>query len=250
MADYYYLDAGKNPVGPCPLERLKELHAAGTLNDSTHVAVAGGDSWIPYSQLMAGLANLPPTPQRSRLALASLICGCLSFLCGLLTGIPAVILGILCLVKKGPKHPQTQTFALTGLILGCCSLFFTAILAALAIPAVSAAQSKAVLLKEMNDARSLHVVLLTYANDHEGHYPQTLDELLAQDYLPDRKLLDLKDSPEPRWVYNPGLTTESPTEIILFKSSRELRSGSRRGMIFVSVGGRVDFSGNPDYKRY
>jgi hypothetical protein len=77
-----------------------------------------------------------PSPEQG-LAIASLVCGILSFLCcNILTGIPAIILGIMA-INKEKSDPQRYTgkgMAIGGLVLGGVSvlIFFVYILALLA----------------------------------------------------------------------------------------------------------------------
>lgn len=248
MAGYYYLDAENKPVGPHGLEQLQELRKSGAISGETLVAEAGAQTWIRFSEL--GSLPLVPSPKPGKLALASLICGVLSFCCGLLTGIPAVITGILSLSQKGPAAAQNRTFALVGIILGCCSLFFTAILASLAVPAFNQAAAKAKLMKEMNDAHQIHAVLVQYAAGHGGSFPARMEDAFAPGsaHAALAALLYKPGTQTPRWNYTAGLTTESPHPTVLFESAEEFKTGSRKGKILVSVNGQVDFSGNPDYK--
>jgi hypothetical protein len=253
MADYYYLNAENKPAGPHGLEQLQEFRKSGIISGETLVAEAGTQTWIRFSELDSPSSVPVPAAKSGKLALASLICGCLSFCCGLLTGIPAVITGIMALAQKGSSAAQNRTFAVAGIILGCCSLFFTAILAALALPAIGQAMAKAKLMKEMNDARQIHVALVRYADEHGGSFPERMEDAFIQDtaHAGTTAVLLYKPGTQiPRWNYTSGLTTASPHPTVLFESAEEFKTGSRKGKILVSVNGQVDFSGNPDYKHY
>lgn len=133
--------------------------------------------------------NLPPTlspaptPKTSGLAITSLVLGITSFFCfGFLTGIPAIILGIVAL-NKIPKSGGTQTgrgLAIAGLTTGCVGLIFgTALLAGMLLPALSAAREKARTAVCFTHVKTLGLAIALYANEHDGKIPQTFEDLAA-----------------------------------------------------------------------
>ena len=97
-------------------------------------------------------------------ATASLILGILSWLAfGILTAIPAVICGHIAKskIKKNPEQLQGDGFALAGLIMGYLmigiSLLIIPIVAAIAIPAFSAARSSAMEHSCINNMRIIEM---------------------------------------------------------------------------------------------
>src|SRR5438067_877160 len=79
--------------------------------------------------------------------------------------------------------------ALAGLIMGYLAALVApeAILAAIALPAITAAQDRSTVVRCMNNAKQIAIACRTYAADHDGKFPATLDELVP-DYVPDRSL--------------------------------------------------------------
>jgi hypothetical protein len=66
---YYFADGDKKPVGPLPVEALRNLQIAGIISDCTLVIPEGGSEWERYSGLFpkaipGGLADrIPPIPE-------------------------------------------------------------------------------------------------------------------------------------------------------------------------------------------
>jgi len=134
----YYITRNNQQLGPFTEAEVRAQLAAGTISPQDHVWWQGQQGWIPLAQsalaapATPGLA-VPPTPaipsaatfnptptgKTSGMAIASLVCGCLTLLCGLLAAIPAIILGHLALgeIKKNPGY-SGRGLALTGLIIG------------------------------------------------------------------------------------------------------------------------------------
>ncbi len=126
----------------------------------------------------------PPVPAAAKtsvLAIASLVLGILSVFCfGFLTAIPAIILGIVALVKinRAAGAKTGQGLAIAGLATGGVGLIFgTAILAALLLPAVANARERALRAACMSNERQIALVYLTYQQEHNGQAPQALDDL-------------------------------------------------------------------------
>jgi prepilin-type processing-associated H-X9-DG protein len=129
-----------------------------------------------------------PKKQTPGIAIASLICGILSWVCvGLLAAIPAVITGHLALgrIKRSAGALGGRGLAIAGLILGYTSivamiavivLFFT-----LVVPAIKEESSKTACLANL---KMIGMACQMYAAEHDGRYPERLSELYPH-YLPD-----------------------------------------------------------------
>jgi len=124
------------------------------------------------------------------LAIWSLVLGILSFCGGCITGVPAIILGILALTKinKPPAALKGQGLAIAGLVTGVVGAFFgTAILAALLLPAVVGARAAAHEAACVNNVRQIMLASHQYAADNNDTLPQSLDQLKS--YLGDKMLI-------------------------------------------------------------
>jgi hypothetical protein len=80
-------------------------------------------------------------------------------------------------------------------------------------------------IKTLNNAKQIGYACHLYAADHDGSYPESLNELFP-DYLPNRAILTSPlepGNPDP-YIYKPGLKESSPAGTILlqlkFKSDR------------------------------
>ena len=134
-----FVQHGGQQLGPFTEAELKAQLASGAISLDDHVWWQGQGNWIPLSQsqfapgatpAIPGTPVVPGTPlpvagPNSNLALAALICGCVSIICWLLASLPAIILGHMGLsqIKKNPGM-QGRGMALAGLILGYVTMGF------------------------------------------------------------------------------------------------------------------------------
>lgn len=115
------------------------------------------------------------------MAIASLVLGILSWvLClGVLTGIPAIILGAVGLKKIDAARGGLtgRGMAMAGLITGSLSFFLVFFQVALVLPAVSAARARAQEAACLNNVRVLCLACNAFADANEDRLPASLDEL-------------------------------------------------------------------------
>jgi hypothetical protein len=107
-------------------------------------------------------------------AIASLVLGLMSFVLGCLTGLPAVICGHIALSQANRSNGMVggKGMAIAGLVLGYVGILFgTAILAGLAMPAFTTVQEKARIMEASNNVRQIIISMKSYADDHDGKYP-------------------------------------------------------------------------------
>lgn len=123
-----------------------------------------------------------PAPQRKTagIAIASLVLGILSLFCGMcVTGIPAIILGIIALVRLN-KTPGLggQGLAIAGLVTGGVgTVLVTPILLAIMIPTFVGARDKATEAVCISKVKTLCVASIAFALEHNDTLPKTLDDL-------------------------------------------------------------------------
>ena len=106
-------------------------------------------------------------------ATASLVLGLLSLVCGLLAGIPAIILGHISLsnIKKSGGRLKGEGIALAGLIMGYISVVaipFILIIAAIAIPNLLRSRIAANEANTVGNIRTINTAAVVYATN----YPQ------------------------------------------------------------------------------
>jgi prepilin-type processing-associated H-X9-DG protein len=119
------------------------------------------------------------TPRNSTLAIVSFIMGllCMTCLFWPLLGLPAIICGIIALVKISGSNGalRGKGYAITGIIIPSIMTLLIpviGILLAILFPALSQARDAAVKLQCANNERQLAMAMMTYANDYSGKLPE------------------------------------------------------------------------------
>jgi len=136
-----------------------------------------------------GYESGTPMPKRKTpgIAIASLVCGILSWVClGLLAAIPAVITGHLALgkIKRSAGALAGRGLAIAGLLLGYTSIVAMIVLLvlffALMVPMIKEESST---IACSNNLRQIGMACTAYAAEHNGRYPERLSELYS-DFVP------------------------------------------------------------------
>jgi hypothetical protein len=110
----------------------------------------------------------------SGLAIAAFVLGILSLvLCGI-TGLPAVIVGIIALVaiSKSGGRLTGQAFAVLGIVLPVFSIFVIALLMGILMPALARTRQLAFRMTCGTNLSGLGKAMLIYANDYQDELPR------------------------------------------------------------------------------
>jgi hypothetical protein len=242
MPTYKILGADGQEYGPVNAEVLRQWIAQRRANATTSVRTEGGGDWKPLSSfpefaeaLAAGPpaspALPPPGPVRtSRLAIASLVCGILGFLC--LPALASVVLGIMALVRINKSQGQLrgQGLAIAGL---CVSgvMLVVMVPAAMLLPALSKAQGKAMRIRCVNNLKQIGLGARMYSNDNKEIFPP--DFLTMSNELNSPKILvcpaDSKHTAVSTWAefdprknltyeyLKPGITEKTAMSEVIFR---------------------------------
>ncbi len=252
--------------GPLDLELVRSRLADGSLLGSDLAWHEGMADWMPLSAVLAqagGAVPPPPMPggalpigqaavyagqrpQTSGLAIASMILGILSLVMGGLTSLPAVICGHLSLsrMKKSAGAITGQGVAITGLVTGYIglavfALFFLGLIAGIALPVFNQVQIKAQQVKALAEAKQVGLACKLYAGDHDGKYPESLDDLVPK-YFTDKRLLVChlaKDGPNEGYDYAGGKDTDPATDVLL--SSHATSRDHKKVVVYKDGSGAV-----------
>jgi prepilin-type processing-associated H-X9-DG protein len=196
---YRVLGADGKEYGPVTGDVLRQWISEGRANAQTQVKPEGGTQW----QTLASLPEFEPvfapgqgavlpqpltaaqTPAKtSGLAITSLVLGILG-LCGI-TALVGLILGIVALVKinRSGGRLSGQGLAIAGI---CVSAFMLLVsipmTAAMVLPALARAKSKAQTVNCVNNVKQLNLGVLMYASDNSDKYPsanQWCDAIVKQ----------------------------------------------------------------------
>jgi prepilin-type processing-associated H-X9-DG protein len=129
---------------------------------------------ISCNSLLPNLSAQPASPaQTSRLAITSLVLGIMAPFTCMLTLIPAVICGIIALVKINRSHGQLKGsgLAIAGIVVPVALLPIMAIMTAIMIPALSKAREQARVLICQANLKQLNSSVKMYAYDHHNAFP-------------------------------------------------------------------------------
>jgi hypothetical protein len=170
--------------GPVNEEQLRLWLAQGRLNAQSKVKFEGTQQWKNMGDLpqfrTAAAPPIPPlappsgsAPVISGLAIASLVLGVLGIVTLGLTGIPGLILGIIALrqINRSPGRLGGTGMAIAGMCVSGVMLLFLPIMAAMLLPALAKAKSKAQSVQCMNHVKQLNLALIMYADDNNGTLP-------------------------------------------------------------------------------
>ena len=186
------LGTDKKEYGPVSAEQIQAWIAQGRANARTQLQAVGSTEWKPLAEfpefatslqqfggaavLSAAATETQPAaapPKTSRLAVTSLVLGCLGLLtCGI-TSLVGLVLGIIALVRINQSKGQLggQGLALAGTIVSAVFLLLAPIPAAMLLPALAKAKQKATGIQCMNNVKQLNLGLMMYANDNKDVFP-------------------------------------------------------------------------------
>jgi len=174
---YKIIGADQKEYGPVTAEQIREWLASGRANANTQVQVEGSSDWVP----LGTIPELAPTPltspvpaaQTSGLAVTSLVLGILGLItCGV-SALVGLVLGIIALLKinKSQGTLKGSGLAIAGICVSGAFLLLIPIQAALLLPALSQAKTKAQSITCMSNERQLCLGLIMYASDNKEQFP-------------------------------------------------------------------------------
>lgn len=225
------VNRGGQQLGPFSLEELRTAIATGQVSQQDLAWWEGAPSWVNVSQVpglsSAGAGLSPGTPTLavsgndtgSGLAISSLVLGILSLL-GLscLSGIPAIICGHMAQSRRKEAGVGSSGIAVAGLVTGYAGTVLTVLvilLAAIAVPSFVRARQKAQLTQSMQKAKQIATACFLYQAEHNGEYPDSLDD------LPDPTIKFVTDPLSPGkygseafWYSKPSRTAPNSTVIV------------------------------------
>jgi hypothetical protein len=219
MEKYKILGADQKEYGPVTADVLRQWIAQGRAVSNTSVQVEGSTEWKPlssYPEFADAFAatQLPPLrldlpagpPKTSGLAIASLICGILGFLC--LPAIAGIILGIMALVKIGNSQGRLKGNALAIIGISLSVLMLLIVPAGLLLPALGKAHEKARRVQCVNNMKQIGLAVRLYSQDNKEIYPTNFQSMSMELGTP--RILwcpaDTKHTVAMDWPnFNPGM---------------------------------------------
>ena len=113
-------------------------------------------------------------PKTCGLAIAALVMGILTLFCSLFMAIPALICGIIALVKIGKSNGQLKGngFAIAGIVVpAVLSLVIVPMLLAILMPALNKTKHIAQRVVCGTNMKGLSTAMIVYMNDYDDKYP-------------------------------------------------------------------------------
>lgn len=192
---YKIIGSDQKEYGPVTADQIRQWITLGRVSTGTQVQAPGGTGWQAVEDLsefaallttrtsasLGASPSLPPqagvAPARtSRLAITSLALGILGFLTLGLTALVGRVLGIVAHMRiRSSQGRLTGAGAATaGIVVSAVALLLVpviAILAALVLPALAQAKSRAQTIVCVNNTKQLGLAVHPYATDHNDHFP-------------------------------------------------------------------------------
>jgi type II secretory pathway pseudopilin PulG len=181
---YKVIGTDAKEYGPVSEETLRAWLAQNRLNLDSRVQAEDTVEWkrlgdLPQFAGMPGAVNPPTIPPAvtpaplSRMAIASLILGLLGLLTAGLAAIPGLILGIIALVKISRSQGRLEgtAIAIAGIAVSAVFIVMMPIMAAMLLPALARAKSKAQSVQCLNNVKQLNLAIIMYADDYQGKLP-------------------------------------------------------------------------------
>jgi prepilin-type processing-associated H-X9-DG protein len=115
----------------------------------------------------------PITPKTSGLAIASLVCAILSVFTCMVSAIPAIILGIIGLVKIGNSKGRLKGtgMAIAGIVTPAVAIPIIALLMGILMPALARTRQLAFRMVCGTNMSGLSKAMMIYADDYDDKYP-------------------------------------------------------------------------------
>lgn len=188
---YKVLGGDGKEYGPVSAETLRQWVNEGRANSQTQVRPEDATQWQSLASLpeFAATFAAPPVGMASAvggrpagpaptsgMAVTSLVLGISGFFC-LVTAIPGLILGFLAMkkIKASEGRMGGHSMALAGTIVsGVAMLMSVAIIAlyaALLLPALAKAKSRAQTISCVNNLKQLSLAVRMYAGDNNDNFP-------------------------------------------------------------------------------
>ena len=222
-------------------------------------------SWVLTSRSTGPL----PDAKTSGLAITSLVLGILSIFCSIFTAIPAIIFGIVALVKIGKSSGRLKGsgLAIGGIATPVATLPIMAILLAILIPAMGQVREKAQQVVCISNMKGLAMATMIYANDYDDSFPtanQWCDLLISEADVSEKSFY-CKEQPDGSFSYGfnknlDGLKISDVGQntVMIFESDGdrnatggpEMLAAERhegRGCNIVFVDGHVEFVRTEDF---
>lgn len=225
--------------GPFSLEEVRQALADGRFQPADLAWHEGLTAWVPLSSIVepAPVASdaYPVATPTSGLALASLILGICSAVFCILTGIPAVVCGHLARteIRRAGGRLTGDGMAIAGLVLGYCSvgllvlgalvvLFFAGAVGLSVPDKLHVHHQGAVPQYIANATTQVFRACKSFAADHGGSFPETLEELVPF-YLADRQLLACPLSPQDEvgYFYFGGKESDNASDTLLMSKGTD-----------------------------
>ena len=192
MPMFKLLGADQKEYGPVSTDQIRTWIKQGRANARTKLQASGSRGWRPLAEFREfadalrgaeapaarrssarGPQPAAAAPKTSRLAIASLVLGCLGLLTVGVTSLVGLVLGIIALVRINKSGGQLggQGLAVAGTIVSGVVLVLTLIAAALLLPTLAKSEEKADRVRCVNSIRQLNLGLIMYATDNNEVLP-------------------------------------------------------------------------------
>ncbi len=216
--------------GPTTADEVRTWINQGRLGAQSKIKQEGSAEWKALCEMIefAGAVPAAPPPvglaeavaaKTSGLAIASLVLGALGIFTVGITAVVGLVLGIIALFKINKSQGQLRGLglAVAGIVLSGMVFMMIPVMAALLLPALARAKSKAQTVQCMNHVKQINLAVIMYANDHNNTLPsaESWCELIKPYVGPSTAVFECPSQPKGRCSYgfNVALSNKRISEV-------------------------------------
>ncbi len=197
----------------------------------------------------------PPEKPRSGMAITALVLGVLALFCpplALPLGVPAIVLGIIALVRVGrqPRRHGGKGLAIGGICTGGGAILLLPLMIAILLPSLARAREIAKRAVCSSHLRGIGQSVMVYAYDYNEYFPAGFQTLIREGMCTSQQFVcpsSASTAPTCDYYYVTDLTRSDPPDWILAFEDPSNHGGEGANVLYLD--GQVNFEKEPQFEQ-